>query len=172
MNNIEFTFNNVLLKGKVLERSKFLVKVQLISPYEAWETFSMISGMCRGTPNHFLTEQGDKTIRDLLINSYKKNKKLQNNIDRISKVYKNLQVELESLDKISDIELSKKIKSKLEDWFFNSIFTSSVTGIIASYNDRKYIFEIIENHLKQKDAIKKWEDDVKSKNFKYNFGLN
>ena len=172
MNKIEFNYENVLLKGIVIERSAFLVKVQLLSPFEGWKNYSMISGMCRGTPNHFLTEQGDKTIRRLLIDSYKKYKKLSDSIDRISKVYINLQVELKSLNAISDNKISNKIKSKLEDWFFDSIFTTSITGIIESYNDRKYIFEIIENHLKQKEAIKKWEDYVKSKNFKYNFSLN
>lgn len=180
MNNIEFIFDNVLLKGKVLERNKFFVKVQLISPYEAWENFSIISGMCRGTPNHFLTEQGDKTIRQLLIDSYKKFKKLQDSLDRISNVYINLQIELKSLNEISDIEIRNKIKSKLEDWFFDSIYTTSITGIIASYNDRSYIFEIIVNHLKQKENKKKWEDYgkwlrsfyAKYKNYNYNFFLN
>lgn len=172
MNNIEFTFDNIRLKGKVLERNKFLVRVQLIIPFEAWENYSMISGMCRGTSNHFLTEQGDKTIRRLLIDSYKKYNKISKNIDRISTIYLNLQVELESLGEISDIKIRNKIKSKLEDWFFDSIFTTSVTGIIASHNDRKYIFELIENYLTQKEAIKKWGNYVKSKNFKYTFCLN
>ena len=148
--NIEFTFDNVLLKGKVLERNRFLVKVQLISPFEAWETFSSISGMCRGMPNHFLTEEGDKTIRRLLIDSYKKNKRLHDGFDTISKTYIDLQVELKSLNEISDIETRNRVKSKLEDWFFDSIFTSKITGVMASYNDRRYIFKIIENQLKKK----------------------
>ncbi len=156
MKSIEFTFENVLLKGLVLERSKFLIKVQLISPFEAWENYSIISGMCRGTPNHFLTEEGDNTIRRLLIDSYQKFKTLYDSFDRISNVYINLQMELKSLNEISDIEIRNKIKSKLEDWFFTKIFTSSITGIIASYNDRSYIFEIFENHLKQKENKKKW----------------
>jgi len=150
MEKIEFTFDNVLLKGLVLDRERFFIKVQLISPFEAWENYSIISGMCRVTPNHFLTEQGDNTIRQLLIESYQKFKMLYDSIDRISNVYINLKFELISLYEISDIEMRNKIKSKLEDWFFDTIFTSSITGTIATYNDRSYIFEILENHLKQK----------------------
>ena len=172
MNRIEFNYKNVLLKGVIIERSAFLVKVQLLSPFKAWETFSMISGMCRGTPNHFLTEQGDKTIKYLLINSYKKFKTINDNFDRVSKNYIDLQVELKSLKHISDNKKRSTVKSKLEDWFYDSIFTSRITGLIASYNDRKYIFEIIENRLKQKGAIKKWEDYVEHKNFKDTFSLN
>ena len=148
MEKIEFTFENVLLKGLVLDRDRFFIKVQLISPFEAWENYSIISGMCRVTPNHFLTEQGDNTIRQLLIESYQKFKMLYESMDRISNVYINLKFELISLYEISDIEMRNKIKKKLEDWFFVAIFTSSITGLIATYNDRNYIFEIIENHLK------------------------
>ena len=155
MKSIEFTFDNVLLKGLVLKRDKFFIKVQLISPFESWDTYFIISGMCRSTPNHFLTEQGDKAIRRLLIESYQKFKIIYDSFDRISNVYINFQMELKSLYEISDIEIRNKIKSKLEDWFFNKIFTSSVTGIIASYNDRSYIFEIFENHLKQNENKKK-----------------
>ncbi len=150
MEKIEFTFDNVLLKGLVLDRERFFIKVQLISPFEAWENYSIISGMCRVTPNHFLTEQGDNTIRQLLIESYQKFKMLYDSMDRISNVYINLKFELISLYEISDIEMRNKIKKKLEDWFFDTIFTSSITGLIATYDDRNYIFEILENHLKQK----------------------
>ena len=149
MKSIEFTFDNVLLKGIVLNRDRFFIKVQLISPFEAWEHYAIISGMCRATPDHFLTEYGDKIIRRLLIESYKKFKILYDSFERISNVYINYKVELISLNEISDNEIRSKIKRKLEDWFFAKIFTTSVTGIIATYNDRDYIFEIIENHLKQ-----------------------
>jgi hypothetical protein len=54
--------------------------------------------------------------------------------------------------------MRNKIESKLEDWFFDAMFTPSVTGIKATYNDRNYIFEIIENHLKQKQNKKKWKN--------------
>lgn len=146
---IAFMHDNMLLKGLILERDRFFVKVQLISPFKAWENYSIISGMGKSTPYHFLTEYGDKTIRRLLIESYQKVKMLYDSLDRINKVYINLQAELNVLNEISDAEKRDKIKSKLEDWFFDSIFTSSVSGIIVSYNDRSYIYEIVENHLKQ-----------------------
>ena len=155
MKKIEFTFDNVLLKGIVLERDRYFIKVQLISPFETWENYSIISGMCRATPNHFLTEYGDKIIKRLLIESYQKFKILYDSFYRISNVYFNLKNEITVLKRISDSEMRTKIESKLEDWFFDAMFTSSVTGIIASYNDRHYIIEIIENHLKQQENKKK-----------------
>ncbi|MBN4070418.1 hypothetical protein JYT76_01935 [Olleya sp. AH-315-F22] len=158
MEKIEFIFDNVLLKGLVLDRDRFFIKVQLISPFEAWENYSIISGWCRATPNHFLTEYGDRVIRRLLIESYQKYKILYDSIDRISNVYINLKFELFSLYEISVNEMRNNIKMKLEDWFFDAIFTSSVTGLIATNNDRNYIFEIIENHLKQKENKKKWKN--------------
>ncbi len=158
MEKIEFTFDNVLLKGLVLDRDRFFIKVQLISPYEVWETFSIISGPGRATPHHFLTEYGDRAIRRLLIKSYQKSKILYDSIDRICNVYINLQLELKSLNEISDIEMKNNIKSKLEHWFFDAMFTPSITGLTASYNDRKNIFEIIVNHLKQKENKKKWKN--------------
>ena len=64
-------------------------------------------------------------------------------------------MDLISLNEISDIQMRSKIQNKLEDWFFNAIFTSSITGVIASNNDRKHVFEILENHLKQKENKEK-----------------
>jgi len=164
MKTIEFIFDNVLLKGLILKRKKFYIEVQLISPFEAWENYYLISGMCRATPNHFLTEYGDSAARELLIKSYQKFKEIYDNFDRICKFYIILKMELKSLSEISDIEIRNKIKSKFEDWFFDKIFISGVTRIIATYHDRSYIFEIFENHLKQKENKKKWEDYGK-KNF-------
>ena len=53
-------------------RERYYIEVQLISPFEAWKNYGMISGMCRMTPKHLLTEYGDEVIRQLLIESYKK----------------------------------------------------------------------------------------------------
>ena len=158
MKNIEFNYNNVLLKGLVLKREKFHIKVQLISPFETWENFGIISGMCRGTPNHLLTEYGDKIIRRLLIESYQKFKMLHDSFDRISDDYIDYKVELISLNEISDIKIRSKIKKKLEDWFFNAIFTSSVTGVIATHNDKEYISEILENHIKEREEKNRWNN--------------
>ena len=155
MKTIEFIFDNVLLKGLILKREKYYIEVQLISPIEAWKNYGIISGMCRATPNHLLTEYGDKTIRRLLIESYQKSKILYDSFDRISNVYRDYKFELISLNEISDIHMRDKIKRKLEDWFFDTIFTSGITGVIASNNDRKNIFEILENHLRQNENKEK-----------------
>ena len=158
MKTIEFEYDNVLLKGLILKREKFYIEVQLISPFEAWENYAMISGMCRMTPNHLLTEFGDKTIRRLLIESYKKFKMIYESFDRVCNFYLDYKAELISLNKISDIHIRDEIQNKLEDWFFDAIFTSSITGVIATYHDRDHIFEIIENHLIQNENKKKWKN--------------
>ena len=117
MTHIEFIYNNVLLKGLILKREKFYIEVQLISPFEAWENYTIISVTCRGAPTHLLTEYGDKVIRRLLIESYKKFKILYDSFDRISNVYANYKDELISIHEISDFEIMGRIKNKLEDWF-------------------------------------------------------
>ncbi|WP_033960397.1 hypothetical protein [Psychroserpens jangbogonensis] len=156
MTHIEFTFDTILLKGVILERKAFFIKVQLLSPFEAWDNYYMISGRCRGTPNHFLTEYGDKSARDLLIISYLKFKEIQESFDRLCNFYSILQMELKALNKISDIEIKTKIKSKFENWFFDKVFISGASGIVVTYHDRNYILEIFENHLNQEAHKKKW----------------
>jgi len=158
MKTIEFIFDNVLLKGLILKRERYYIEVQLISPFEAWKNYGMISGMCRMTPKHLLTEYGEEVIRQLLIASYQKSKMLHDSFDRISKVHLDYKSELISLNEISDIQMRSKIQNKLEDWFFDTIFTSGVTGVIASNNDRDHIFEILEKHLKQTEHKQKWKD--------------
>ncbi len=153
----DFTYDTVLIKGIIIERNRFLIKVQLLSPFEAWDNYSMISGMCRGTPNHFLTKHGDKSARNLLIISYLKFKEIQENFDRLCRFYSILQLELKALHKISDLDIRTTLKSKFEDWFFDKIFISGASGIVATRHDRTYILEIFENHLKQ-EALKKKRD--------------
>ena len=151
MTHIEFSYDAVLLKGLILKREKFYIEVQLISPFEAWENYLMISGRCRMTPNHFLTKDGDEHIRRLLIESYKKFKILYQSFERISTDYTNYKAELISVNQISDIKMRNTIKSKLEDWFFNALFITSVTGVIATQSDRAPIFEILENNVIERD---------------------
>ena len=147
MTHIEFIYDTVLLKGFILKRERFYIEVQLISPFEAWENYCMISGMCRMTANHLLTEHGDEHIRRLLIESYQKFKMLYERFDRTIKDYINYKVELISVNDIADIRIRSNIKKKLEDCFFDKLFTPSITGVIATNADRVPIFEILENHV-------------------------
>lgn len=151
MTHIEFIYDTVLLKGLMLKRTSFYIEVQLLSPFEAWENYAMISGRSRGTPNHFLTEHGDDVIRRLLIESYQRFKILHENFDRISKDYINYKAELIAVHDIADIKMRSDIKKKLEDWFFDALFTPSITGVIATYSDRAHIFEILDNHVIERD---------------------
>ncbi|MDB9859383.1 hypothetical protein OAC43_01600 [Flavobacteriaceae bacterium] len=162
MKPIEFIYDTVLLKGLILKRTSFYIEVQLLSPFEAWENYGMISGRCRGTPNHFLTEHGDECITRLLIESYQRFKILHERFDRIIKDYIDYKVELIAVHEISDIKIRSNIKKKLEDWFFDAQFSSSVTDVIATYSDRAHIFEILENHLIERDlrTYRKTRDPV------------
>ena len=158
LGSIEFRYDDVLLKGIVKQRDQYFIKVKLLSPLEAWENTCYISGMCRQTPDHFLTEAGDKTIKRLLVQSYRKIKMISESIDRLCGVYLNLKSELNAIKEINDIEMRNSIGSKLEDWFFDTIFVSSITGIITSIYDKDFIYEILEDHLAEKKNKKKWKN--------------
>ena len=162
MTHIEFIYDSVLLKGLILKRTAFYLEVQLISPFETWENYTMISGMCRGTPNHLLTEHGDKCITRLLIESYERFKILHKRFDSVIKEYISYKEELIAAHDIADIKMRNTIKSKLEDWFFDDLFITSVTGVFPTHGDRAPIFEILENHLIERDlrTYRKTRDPV------------
>jgi len=158
MKHIEIIFEDVVLKGIIHKREKFRIEVQLTSPYKTWKNYALISGRCRTTPNHLLTDYGDDIIRQLLIVSYKKYKILNENFDRICKRYVDFKLELMVLDKLSDTDNRSIIKEKLEDWFFNKLFITSVTGLSATISDRKHIFELLEHHFKPIARENMWQD--------------
>ena len=134
----------VLVTGEIIEREKYFLRVRIVSPYINWENQVGINGMGRQNPNHFLTDYGDERARDLLQESYRKLKIIDESLDRIVRVYENLEEEIAEVGLLEDSEIKSRIISKLNDWFFNDfLFTSSVTEmkkiehIITVYRDEK-----------------------------------
>ncbi len=46
-----------------------------------------------------------------------------------------------------NIEIRKTISSKLENWFFDCLFNTSITGLVAPYDQREYIFKLLDEYL-------------------------
>ena len=149
MEDIEFYFGSVLIKGTILVRQKHWIKVLLLSPYGGMEKECCITGPGRKSPHHFLTDEGDKRIKELLIENYEKLNYIYESFDRHCRLYIQLQNELKATNDIVDIEKSKLIKRKLESWFFDTLLYSSSTEFFASFTDMEYISGIFENHIKK-----------------------
>lgn len=144
----------VLVTGEIIEREKYFLRVRIVSPYINWENQVGINGMGRQNPNHFLTDYGDERARDLLQESYRKLKIIDESLDRIVRVYENLEEEIAEVGLLEDSEIKSRIISKLNDWFFNDfLFTSSVTGLITRITEMKKIEHIITVYRDEKNRI-------------------
>ncbi|NIK93082.1 hypothetical protein GZ212_13040 [Mangrovimonas sp. CR14] len=155
MTPVSLTYDNRELMGEVITRNKFYLEVQLLSPYQYCPAKLYISGFARSNMS-FLTDFGDKCIEDLLIKSYDKAKAIYNKLDRFANFYVNLKEEKSALNHLPDSDVKKKISRKLEDWFFHSAFTSSITGIIIPETERGFIFNILDDYsrfLESSDSI-------------------
>ena len=82
--------DDVEVIGKITQLKNFYIEVEIIQPYVNWSSFLAIGGLCRSTPNHFLSEHGEKYAHQILTESYKKIKFLDENIDRAVKEYNEL----------------------------------------------------------------------------------
>ena len=151
---VEIDFEGQTIIGKVNRHEKFAINVSIISPYKNWDNGIGISGPGQMSPYHFFTERGEVVINDLLTESYRKLKIIDESIDRICKVYENLKEEIIAVDDIKDDKLKTRIKSKLNDWFFRDfLFTSSVTGLMASVFEEDKVKQILEEYLKSGKKI-------------------
>jgi hypothetical protein len=112
----------------------------------------MISGLCRRTPHHFLTDRGEAVALDILKNIYKKLEMIDKSIDRLVRVYADYLEEMSQIHHIPKKEVRDRMRSKLEDWLFKTIFVSSVTGMIAAINERPQLFKILEAY--RRDRVK------------------
>lgn len=144
----------VLVTGEIIEREKYFLRVRIVSPYINWENQVGINGMGRQNPNHFLTDYGDERARDLLQESYRKLKIIDESLDRIVRVYENLEEEIAEVGLLEDSEIKSRIISKLNNWFFNDfLFTPGVTGLITRITEMKKIEHIITVYRDEKNRI-------------------
>lgn len=145
--------DGIEVTGKITQLDKFYIEVEILQPYVNWSSFLAIGGLCRRTPNHFLSEHGEKYAQRILTESYKKIKFLDENIDRAVKDYDKLIDEIKAAS-VLDNDLEKRIIKKLRDHFFrNQLFVSSVTGLTATYYDEPKIEEIIKTYKTEKKKI-------------------
>jgi len=136
--------NGEVVVGVTILRDKHSLRVRLLMPYCNWVDELYITGMGKMLPRHFLTPYGDADVRRLIIESYRKLKIIDGSIDRICRVYDKLKEELLEKDKLEQNEVTSRIRRKLQDWVFKDfLFTSSVTGSIASYSEEDKIEQII-----------------------------
>jgi len=151
---LHLTINGVEVTGKITQLEKFYLEVEILQPYVNWTSFLAIGGLCRSTPNHFLTEHGDKYAHRILTESYKKIKIIDEKIDRIVEVHDDLIEEASEVSKLTNETVKKRVIEKLNDWFYHDfIFTSCVTGMITTISDRPQIEEIIKTYKKEKRKI-------------------
>ena len=140
--------NNSSVVGKITQRNKYYICVEIILPYKGWTNGLSISGPGRRTPNHFLTEHGDDVAQDLLKESYAKLQLLDKNIDWIVNVYYAHQRDIDMLDNIPSLESRKSIKWHLEEWFWShTLFNSNKTGLIGSYPEHDQLIEIFRVYM-------------------------
>ncbi len=150
---LHLTIDGVEVIGKITQLEKFYIEVEILHPYVNWTSFLAIGGLCRSTPNHFLSEHGEKYAHGILTESYKKIKFIDERIDRAVKEYDELIEEINSVS-ILDNDLKKRIIEKLRDHFFRKqLFVSNVTGLIATYSDEPKIEKIIKSYKNEKKKI-------------------
>lgn len=155
--NISINYNGIEIVGEILELDEHFIKISIVSPYCNWTNQSKSNGMSRLSPNHFLKTYEEVSKR-LLLDSYKKLKIIDENLERICNVFDMLNEEMNEAEKLEESDAKKRILSKLQDWFFKDfIFTSSVTNLVPSIDERKKILGFIVSYKfgKSKDFIKK-----------------
>ena len=129
--------------GKITLLEEFHFEVEIMYPYKNWKNQWHISGLSRGNPNHFLKIWKKRSVVQLK-ESYEKLKMIDERIDRIVNVYNDLNEEKQLVLKLKNSKVKDRIISKLNDWFFHDfLFTSNVTGMVASVSERPVIEEII-----------------------------
>ena len=140
---------DVVVVGQITCRQKDFISVQMISPYWGWEKYSSVTGPARAHCS-YLTSLGDEVVRDLLRDNYTKIKTIDHGIERYAKVYDHLQSELRLISKMPNSVTKWRITDKVRWWFHSEfLFSTSVTGIVASLDERKSIEEILKTYKKE-----------------------
>ena len=151
----------ITVEGRILKREKFYIEVEITKPFSHFKSVRMITGMCRGTKDHFLTERGDEVALDILENLYSKLEMIDSNIERYVSIYEDYLSEIAQTAFMSKHEVSDRVSRKLEDWLFHTLFVSSVTNLIASYNEREQLFNILEAYRNNRVKLYLASDDAK-----------
>ena len=142
---LKTTVDGVQVEGKIVELTRTFIKVEITAPYITWTNCLIKSGpgAYPHPKNSFLLTY-EETGTKLLANAYRKIKYIDDSIDRFCLLHDRLIDEIAAANEINDAVIRSSVIFKLEGWFFSQIFSKSVTGIIASYDEREKITEILE----------------------------
>ena len=145
----------VTVTGKINVLEKYYLEVEIIHPYVNWIDHLSITGIGKLNPNNFLITY-PKWSELLLKESYQKLAMIDEDIDRLVRVYDSLMTEIELVNTLPDSEEKEDIIYRLNDWFFRKhIFISSVTGLSASIFEEEKIIEILTVYKHEKRRIYK-----------------
>ena len=151
---VSISVDDLEVKGKITRHEKYYLEVEILHPYVNWKSYRTISPVIlRGSPNPFLNKW-EEMSEEILRESYKKIKMIDEKIDGLTEDYNNLTEEIAELENIQRKEIKERIVKKLNDWFYHDhIFVSSVTGMIATISERPVIEEIIKIFKNDKKKI-------------------
>ena len=150
---ISISVDGLEVIGKITRHEKYYLEVEILHPYVNWKSYRSVSPVIlRNSPNPFINSW-EEMSEEILLNSYKKLKSIDENIDRIVKKYENLNEEIIAVS-VLDNDLKKRIIKKLRDQYFrNDLFVSSVTGLIATYHDEAIVEKIMNTYRTEKKKI-------------------
>jgi hypothetical protein len=150
---ISISVDGLEVIGKITRRENYYLEVEILQPYVNWKNYRSVSPVIlRNSPNPFINSWKEMS-EEILLNSYKKLKSIDENLDSVVKDYEDLNEEINAVS-VLDNDLKKRIIKKLRDQFFRKdLFVSSVTGLIATYHDEAIIEKIINTYRSEKKKI-------------------
>jgi hypothetical protein len=140
-------YDEIELVGAFIHREQHYIEIEMLEPYVNWTARIGRTGPSRMNPNSLEGRQGLYWAGKLLIEAYRKLKILDKSFDRILKTYKVLQKE-RAMIRANIGREGEMICGKLYNEFFHSMFSSTSTGLSASYTERPHIIEILEHYEK------------------------
>ena len=144
-----------VVKGEIIRRTRLWLTVRILVPFVGWENSIGLPNQALGTTFHFWTIWGDNFAREnglkLLIESYKKVKIIDENIDIFVEQYDALQKELKAVDKLDESETKEKIKWSLRKGFYDNLHITY--GLRLSIYDKTPFEKIILAYKSDKRKI-------------------
>lgn len=132
------------ITGKIVHRSQFGLKVEIIFPCTGWTECTSINGFHKMSPHHFLTSYGDQRAREMLIDCYRKMKLLEEKWPTILYSYNSLIELCNQFGVTSEDKRYKIIKSVIENEWAEWIFDEPETGLILSVSQEDQLLALIQ----------------------------
>lgn len=152
---IKVEVDGIEVTGKFLFREKYGIKVEILSPFNFWQSSLSIPTFARSSTKNYLTEYGLESAKFLLTEDFRKIVLLDENFDRALAIYNKSQKQKKALQCIDDSKIIKEISMKIDDWFYDNFFESinSRSGISYNVDDRKQIDQIFSVYQMDKNKI-------------------